>query len=585
MGGGLVFSDIENTILENNIYGVDLNEESVEIAKLSLWLRTAQPRRKLNSLNNNIKCGNSLIESKAVAGDKAFNWKEQFSTVFAKGGFDVIIGNPPYVRAELLGDYRDYFSKKYSVFHPASDLFAYFYELGVSIINRTGSMGFISNTFDKTTAGNVLRNYLQQNISFEKYIDFTEVQIFEGATTYPVIITLNKRTLSKTNKFEYIKIPKSSQSKTIDIEFHKNVSVDQNTLSKDTWSFSSINEVVLLKKISSFPSVKDKFGKCYYGVKTALNEAFIVQDKKVSDHIKPIYEGKEIKKWVVPAVEQQLILFKSKWTKSTYGNNISGQEALFVLNRDFPEILNHLLPYENLAKKRSDKGDFWWELRNCAYYDLFEKPKIIFPNLQNSSKFALDSEGVYINAPAVFLPNSSKTLLCVLNSKVVWKFLLSICVVRSGGYIEVKPQYFEKIPVPEFKNEIEFENKADLMIGYVSSFQQLESKFQKYFASKFSLEKLSKKLQNWIELTFSEFISELNKAIKTINKERIKNKLQPIKELTKLDEMDWMDFFETKKAEAQALKQQIDSTDREIDAMVYELYGLSEEEIAIVENS
>lgn len=94
LGGGFVFSDIENTILENNIYGVDLNEESVEIAKLSLWLRTAQPRRKLNNLNSNIKCGNSLIDSKTIAGDKAFNWQEQFSTVFVKGGFDVIIGNP-----------------------------------------------------------------------------------------------------------------------------------------------------------------------------------------------------------------------------------------------------------------------------------------------------------------------------------------------------------------------------------------------------------------------------------------------------------------------------------------------------------
>ena len=95
-GGFFVFPDIENQILEHNIYGVDLNEESIEIAKLSLWLRTAQPKRKLTSLNNNIKCGNSLIDSKAVAGDKAFNWKEQFPEVFAKGGFDVIIGNPPY---------------------------------------------------------------------------------------------------------------------------------------------------------------------------------------------------------------------------------------------------------------------------------------------------------------------------------------------------------------------------------------------------------------------------------------------------------------------------------------------------------
>ena len=574
-GGFFVFPDIENQILEHNIYGVDLNEESIEIAKLSLWLRTAQPKRKLTSLNNNIKCGNSLIDSKAIAGDKAFNWKEQFPEVFTKGGFDVIIGNPPYVRAELLGDYRDYFSKNYSVFHPASDLFAYFYELGVSIINTTGSMGFISNTFDKTSAGNILRNYLQQNISFEKYIDFTEVQIFEGATTYPVIITLNKNSLSKTNKFEYIKIPKSSQSKIIDIEFHKNVIVDQNTLSKDTWSFSSLNEAVLLKKISSFPNIREKFGKCYRGIITGLNEAFIVDDKIVAEHIKPIYEGKEIKKWVVPSAAQQLILFNSKWTKSTYGKEISEQEALTILKKDFPQIMNHLLPFENLAKKRFDKGDFWWELRNCAYYDLFEKPKIIFPNLQNSNKFALDFEGVYINAPAVFLPNSSKTLLCILNSKVVWKFLLSICVVRSGSYIEVKPQYFEQIPIPEFKNEIEFENKADLMIGYVSSFQQLESKFQKYFSSKFSLDKLSKKLQNWHQLSFAEFITELNKAIKTAGQTP----------LTKKDEFEWLDLFEENKTKAQTLKSQIETTEKAIDKMVYELYGLSEEEISIVESN
>ena len=104
LGGGLVFSDIETTILENNIYGVDLNEESVEIAKLSLWLRTAQPRRKLNNLNSNIKCGNSLIDSKTVASDKAFNWQEQFPKVFENGGFDVIIGNPPYVKRQNLSD-------------------------------------------------------------------------------------------------------------------------------------------------------------------------------------------------------------------------------------------------------------------------------------------------------------------------------------------------------------------------------------------------------------------------------------------------------------------------------------------------
>src|SRR5690606_29506516 len=96
-GDAMILSEVENAILENNIYGVDINEESVDIAKLSLWLRTAQKGRKLTSLNSNIKSGNSLIDNPSIAGEKAFNWQEEFPNVFAKGGFDVVIGNPPYV--------------------------------------------------------------------------------------------------------------------------------------------------------------------------------------------------------------------------------------------------------------------------------------------------------------------------------------------------------------------------------------------------------------------------------------------------------------------------------------------------------
>ena len=95
--------DIKKSILENNLYGVDINEESVEIAKLSLWLRTAEKGRKLSDLNHNIKCGNSLIDDPEIAGEKAFDWKKEFPEIMKAGGFDVVIGNPPYVRAELLG--------------------------------------------------------------------------------------------------------------------------------------------------------------------------------------------------------------------------------------------------------------------------------------------------------------------------------------------------------------------------------------------------------------------------------------------------------------------------------------------------
>ena len=123
------------------------------------------------------------------------------------------------------------------------------------------------------------------------------------------------------------------------------------------------------------------------------------------------------------------------------------------------------------------------------------------------------------------------------------------------------------------------------MLTLNKELQEKKSKFTKYLLSQFAIEKLTRKLENWYYLSFGDFIKEINKGIKETNKERIKNQLQPIKELTKLDEMDWMDVFETKKAEAQNLTQQINKTDREIDAMVYELYGLTEEEIAIVENS
>lgn len=129
-------------------------------------------------------------------------------------------------------------------------------------------------------------------------------------------------------------------------------------------------------------------------------------------------------------------------------------EALEKMGKVYPDIFKHLEPFKEKAAKRHDKGEYWWELRNCACYDLFEKPKIIFPNLQNKNKFAYDDKGVYLNAPAVFLPSNDKAVLAVLNSKVVWHFLKSICVVRSGGYIEVKPQYFEQIPVPTIEGSI-----------------------------------------------------------------------------------------------------------------------------------
>src|SRR5690606_6176485 len=141
---------------------------------------------------------------------------------------------------------------------------------------------------------------------------------------------------------------------------------------------------------------------------------------------KDVYDGKDLKKWTTPSPFKKMIVFENKFTSKSFGK-LSEDLAFEKMKETYPEIFNHLEPFKEKAKKRFDKGEFWWELRNCAYYDLFDKPKIIFPNLQNNNKFAFDDTGVYLNAPAVFLPSRDKALLAVLNSKVVWHFLKSVC--------------------------------------------------------------------------------------------------------------------------------------------------------------
>ena len=140
-GDAIAFTDVENSILENNLYGVDINEEATDIAKLSLWLRTARKGRKLNTLSNHIKCGNSLIDDAEIAGDKAFNWQQEFPEVFEKGGFDVAIGNPPYVPSKTIAhNEKEYFYKHYSTVEYQINTFTLFIEKTLSLISNSGKL-------------------------------------------------------------------------------------------------------------------------------------------------------------------------------------------------------------------------------------------------------------------------------------------------------------------------------------------------------------------------------------------------------------------------------------------------------------
>lgn len=605
LGGSIALSDIENTILENNIYGVDLNEESVEIAKLSLWLRTAQPRRKLNDLSSNIKCGNSLIDVKAVAGDKAFKWEEEFPQVFAKGGFDVVIGNPPYVRQELLPKpHKEFYQKTYSdVYNGAADLYLYFYDLSINILKEKGVLGFITpNKWMERKYGNGLRRLVSKYLILN-IVNLSRLKVFEDAIADPSIITIqNQKDLNDT-EFKYSSPITENQLSSIKLtKFLKS------ELDIDVWRFTVPEITNILNKFRDSNSTLKEYtkGGVYYGVKSGLTNVFIIDtykkdflintDPKSSDLINPMVEGSDFKKWH--------LRHSGKYMISTF-------PAMKVQIENYPAVQNYMkgfLPKLNQTgesfinsegkkeKSRKKSSNKWFETQDVIdYYEELLKPKLIYYHTAVNHNFYFDEEGYYISANCYFISNATRYLQCLLNSEL-FRFVKGYLFPHFGDIensrgVRLDGNKMNKLPIKIIDSNLEkiFKKKAENLSVNSSYFENLRLMFIDYLNSQFQLEKLSKKLQNWHELDFGDFIKELNKAIKAENRRRKKEAAnedyQEIPTLTKKDEFEWMELFEEKKKEVQELQSQINQTEKEIDQMVYELYGLTDEEIEIVENS
>jgi type I restriction-modification system DNA methylase subunit len=590
LGGSLILSDIENTILENNIYGVDLNEESVEIAKLSLWLRTAQPRRKLNDLSNNIKCGNSLIDSKAVAGDKAFNWQQEFPQIFEKGGFDVVIGNPPYVRHEMIKEFKPAFEKRFKTYQGTADLYVYFIELGINILNSNGVLGFINpNKFIRASYGKNLKQFLSK-LQILQLIDFGELNVFQDAVTSPLILLINKTAPKIKTKFLQIN---SLKDLNLEVSIDKDsIALKPETFKEEKWNLISNIELSILNKVSkSFDSITDRDDlDIKYGLKTGLNEAFIIsqelkedilkEDINSSKLIKEFIDGDDVRKYQIRTKNKYLICIPNGFTDNQ-GKFETEVDAWKWLNSNYSGIANYLKKFEIKAKKRSDKGRYWWELRACDYYNLIEEQKIIYPEIAMSSRFALDTNSTYINKTIFLINSSSYSLLGLLNSKLIWFYLINTCASlgdpKNGGRLNMQRIYLETISFPDdiLNKETESSIKSKELETFYYTYNDSIEKFKNYIKSSTKNDKLSKKLENWHELDFEDFIKELNKAIK-------KTGDTP---LTKKDEFEWLELFEQNKKKAQDLQNQITLTEKTIDTMVYDLYGLTQEERDIVEGS
>ena len=587
MAGDLLDPDSE--ILTHNLFGVDVNSESVEIAKLSLWIKTARRGKVLDSLDANLRVGDSLIEDSSFAYRRhGFEWKTAFPDIFAAGGFDVVLGNPPYVRQELLKDLKPYLERRFEVYHGVADLYAYFFERGIKLLKPGGRLGYISSaTFFKIASGAPLRDFLRQQATIETVIDFGDHQIFEGVTTYPAILTMRAGAPPEGHELQFWKIGEMPADSFADA-FEDTASLyPQHALSRAPWHLEPAEVQALRAKLSSGrPSLGVYLGNATRGLTTGRNEAFVIDritrdriiqsDPKSAEIFKPWVEGKDIKRWRAESRDLYLILFERGWTNATFG---SGDEATQWerLQATYPAICAWLYPQEDLCRKRLDKGDYWWELRACTYYDRFRKPKILSTKISSGPTFTVDRTSAFLGNTSYFMNayGDIDFFVSILNSSVAAMLLPTLFVAKEGGFFEIQPEGLAQMPIPAASDA----QKAEL--GHLAEAAQAAA--EKRYALQQAIAcripdlaadpanaKLTTKLKEWWTLPdFAAFQKEVEKALKA----RI-----PLAERN-----EWENWITTTRAEIHALTAEITRLEAEINARVYALFDLTPDEIALLE--
>jgi hypothetical protein len=399
--------------------------------------------------------------------DGAFEWRFEFPAVLDEAGtfvgFDVVVGNPPYVRQEELAAVKPYLKDNYEVYAGTADLLVYFIELAMKNLRPNGQFSFIiANKFIRAGFGKALRKYIPQ-YRVHELLDFGDLPVFEEATTYPLIISLEKT--EPTGEFKAANIeelhPKDFRASLEEVSFTSL----QSGLTEDGWNLANVQTQRLLDKLKNtgVPLGEYVNGEIYYGIKTGFNEAFVIdaetkdrlikEDPKSAEVIKPFLAGRDVKRYVPPVAEKYLILFKKGWTKTTYGS-LGENEAFDNFSADYPAVAGWLSEFKVKAKKRSDQGDYWWELRACDYYDSFNKPKIMYQVFQVKPVFIFDEGGIFCNNSMWIIPDSNYTVLGILNSSLGWWQISMFCTAIQNGF-QLINKYLEKVRVIKREDKVE----------------------------------------------------------------------------------------------------------------------------------
>lgn len=531
VGTSDLFSDRTKEILQNNIFGVDLNRESVEITKLSLWLKTADKNKTLASLENNIKCGNSLIDDPEIAGNLAFNWEKEFPKIFANGGFDIVVGNPPY------GVNFDDKTKKYLLefdkLVPDYEIYIYFISLYRKILKNNGYLSYIfPNTFLSTLFGKKYRENLFNTITVKEIIDLSNDNTFVDASVRTIIFSF-KNILENSD----IKFLKTRDKTFYSFKDYLKNEVMENIENIASLFFQNKKEKEIISKIKNNQKLADFF---------EVSQGLIPYDK---------YRGHD--EYTI----KNRIWHSNVKKDETYKKELKGEDVKqYLLNWNNELWISY---GEWLAAPRERK--------------FFVNKRILIREITKDKLFACYTEEEFYNTPSLINVINEKDILelkyilTIVNSKLLgWYHNKTSPKANKGLFPKILVNDVRNLPLVNIPLEKQqpFIEKADKMLSLNRELQDLSQKFQRMLLRKFELEKLSTKLQEWYLLDFSDFIKELK---------RLKIKL------SLSQESEWEEYFLEEKSKAIAVDSEIKNTDKEIDSMVYRLYDLTDEEIKIIE--
>lgn len=572
------------SILRNNLYGVDLSEESVEIARLALWVRTARRDQKLTNLAENVMRGNSVVSDENVD-QYFFDWQARFPRVFASGGFDAIIGNPPYVRQEHLGPIKEHLQANFQAYHGMADLYVYFYERGLSLLRPGGRLAYVvTNKWMKAGYGEPLRKLFSDHSWVESVVDFGHAkQFFKDVEVFPCFLVVrkpNEEKLPETTKACIVTGKDLDLKAVLDQVTIQEITIDRTRFGSMSWQLEPTSTINLFEKIGQGRTPLTEFvgSKPSYGIKTGLNEAFVIDrltkeklirdDPKSAEVIKPFLRGRDITRW-----------------SSTWGGLYLIFTRRGIQIDQFPAIKKHLSLFRAcLEPKPPDwQGDAWagrklgsyawYEIQDSIdYWEEFESAKIFYQVIQTHPSYSLDLSGCLGNDKTFFILSQDLYLLSVLNSPLMWwhnfRFLphmINDALTPQGFKMESLP-----IAIPTKKIRGATEKVARRLIQITKSQHTTCADLLDWLKVEFEIAEPNTKLQNPIGLDSDALIREVKK---------MRGKL---KGLTNPQLKALRDEYARSIDPARLLADEARGLELQIHDLVNEAYGLSPDEVRLM---